>query len=193
MAADTGNRIQMWQFRHAPSALQTLFPRGGDADWLVHAPAAENDIAESLLLRWQRIYPVESRELADRSSVYWGAQTEALALLQQWGEPIADSPPVGFERRAGVRVRIECPTRYETQSEPKHAGLGHTIDISSGGIFFTTESLLPSNAEVILRVTWPVPLDGDIPVELRAVGKLARTESMKAALQMESLTFSVAS
>ena len=191
MAADTGNRIQMWPFRRAPVDFQSLFSSGAEADWLVHVPAVERELAESLLLRWQRIYPVERRELADGNWIYWGAQTEALASLVQWGTATGDSP-AGQERRAGTRVRIACPTRYETPAEPKHSGRGQTIDIGSGGIAFTTESWLPSDAEVIVRVTWPVPLEGDVPVELRAVGKLARAEPMKAALRMEDLTFSIA-
>jgi hypothetical protein len=86
---------------------------------------------------------------------------------------------------------MECPSRYETQSEPKKVGIGHTIDLASGGICFTTESLLLKDIEATVLVKWPVPLEDAQAVELRAVGKLVRTEAMKAALHIKTLSFRV--
>jgi len=63
--------------------------------------------------------------------------------------------------------------------------------MSSAGIAFTTESLLEGHTEISLLVTWPIRLEGGAPVELRAVGKLARTDPMKAAMQMDSMAFSI--
>jgi hypothetical protein len=190
MADYAGKLVRVWAFRESPPEFQRLFPGGGDADWVAHAPVSERQYAENSLLRWRPIYPVRSMELADRSVVYWGAQTEAMASLAKWGKPVSASPE-GQERRRGVRVQIECPSRYETQSEPKQLGIGQTIDLGSGGICFTTESLLPKNIEATLWVKWPVPLEDAVPVELRAVGKLVRAEAMKAVLQMERLSFSI--
>jgi hypothetical protein len=70
-------------------------------------------------------------------------------------------------------------------------GAGRVIDMSSSGVFFTTESLLRRNTRVALHVAWPVRLDGDVPVELFAEGKLVRTERTRAALQYDRIAFRV--
>src|ERR1700687_4847133 len=158
MSADAAQRVRMWAFRNAPPDFQKLLPDGRDADWVIHVPGPERHLAEPPLLRWRRIFPVKSIELADRSVVYWGAVSEAMALLAKGGKPLTAPPPGGEERRTGMRVQIECPCRYETQSEPKQVGTGHTIDMGGSGISFTTESLLPRNIEATLLVTWPARL-----------------------------------
>jgi len=152
-------------------------------------PNTELRVIEPSLLGWSRIYPVKSVTLADGSTVFWGVPREAVMSLAKLGKTATEMPPSGTERRAATRVRIECPLRYETHSEPRRAGEGHTIDMSSAGICFTAESLLPTNVKVTLYVQWPVHLEGNVPVELRAVGRLVRAESLKAAMKLEETKF----
>jgi hypothetical protein len=178
----------MWSFRHAPREFQTLFPEGKDPDWVAHAPESERQAIESSLLQWRPIYPVQSTELADRSVVYHGAPREALDLIAEHGAPATGSHSTIQERRTGIRVAMTHPSRYKT---PTEIGFGHTIDMSITGIAFTTESLLVRNTEVTLRVKWPIRLESGLPVELYAVGKLARAEPMKAAMQIDSMSFSI--
>jgi hypothetical protein len=192
MASETPKLVSIWSFHEAPSEFRELFPEGGDADWVAYVPCPQRQVFEPSLLRWHGVYPVTSAELPDRSVVYWGAPREAIRLIIEQVRSGAGLIPAQPERRAAIRVQIVCPSRYETHSEPKQIGRGHTIDMSSGGIAFATESLLPANAEITLHVTWPVRLEGDLPVELHAVGRLARTEAMKAALQLDSMSVSIA-
>ena len=187
MASENSNRVRMWSFRRAPREFQRLFPEGRDSDWVAHVPEPERDAVESSLLQWRPVYTVRFAKLADRSIVYFGAPRDALQLIGERGM-LADPLPAGRERRAAVRVRIECPSQYAT---PQHVGFGHTIDMSSTGVAFTTETLLAQDAEVTLHVAWPVRLEGGGPVEFSAVGKLARAEPMKAAMQMDSVSFSI--
>jgi hypothetical protein len=178
----------MWSFRHAPREFRSLFRQGKDTDWVAHAPESERQAIESSLLQWRPVYPVQSTELADRSVVYHGSPREALDLIAESGAPVTGSLSTDRERRTGIRVTITCPSRYQT---PTKIGVGHTIDISITGIAFTTESLLAGNTEVTLRVKWPIRLESGLPVELNAVGKLARAEPMKAAMQIDSMNFSI--
>jgi hypothetical protein len=178
----------MWSFFHSPREFQRLFPEGRDSDWVAHVPESERHAVEFSLLQWRPIYPVRLMELKDRSVVYHGAPREALDLIAERGKPLIGPLPSGRERRTAARVQIDCPTRYET---PQQFGFGHTIDMSATGIAFTTETLLARDTEVTLRMTWPVRLEGGVPVEFYAVGKLARAEQMKAALQMDSMRFSI--
>ena len=190
MSAEVGQQVRVWSFHHAPLRLQQPFPGGRDPDWVTHLPASSRSVAEHYLSRWRRVYPFKSRVLADQSIVYWGAEGEAIATLAKWIRPITSSPPAGIERRAGVRVQLECPSRYETRSGPERVGLGHTIDLSGAGISFTTDSMLPKEIRMALLVKWPVPLEDEVPVELRAIGKLVRADATSATLKVETLTFS---
>lgn len=188
MAPETPKRVRMWSFPQAPAELQALFPEATDSDWVVHAPAADRDAIESSLLQWRPVYPVRSAEQADGSVVYLGTPHEAVNQIANRGTLITGPLPAGHERRTAVRVRMECPSRYQT---PQQAGFGHTVDMSSTGIAFTTETMLAPGSPVTLHVTWPVGLEGGVPVEFYAVGKLARAEAMKAAMHMDRMGFSI--
>ena len=185
-------RVQLWSFRKAPSSLRALFREGEDTDWVASVPEALADVAESLFLRLRQLHPVLSVQLPDGSAIYWGAPRESItSIAVRSAQPEVVVPP-GRERRRGVRVPLACTLRYETGS-PAHRkmGAGRVIDMSSSGVFFTTESLLRRNTRVALHVAWPVRLDGDVPVELFAEGKLVRTERTRAALQYDRIAFRV--
>jgi hypothetical protein len=181
----------MWSFRQAPPAFRELFPEGAEDDWIACVPSPESEVLQPLMRLWNSVYPIGSRELPDRSVVYWGAPRRAMQWIIKHGSSVSVRPPAGEERRAAVRAQIVCPSRYETHGEPRQSGVGHTIDMSGAGIAFTTESLLPANTKITLYVTWPVRLEGGVPVELRAVGRLARTGATRAALQLERMSFSI--
>jgi hypothetical protein len=181
--------IREWFYRSAPVRFRELFPEGRDPDWLVHVPKRFVRSAESLLLRWRPIYPVRSVQLADGSFVYFGAPSEAINIVANKHRQPSTSPPFGQERRSGVRIPIECRGRYEMKSRPRQTGVGHTIDMSSSGVSFTTESPLPVDGKITLHITWPVRLESDRIVELRAFGTVTRTEGTKAALKFETMDF----
>jgi len=189
MADDTPQRVHIWRFQRAPVELRELFAEGKSDDWLVRAAEPDLTIIAPSLLGWRRIYPVKTVTLADGSTVLWGAPREAVTLIANSGKSAADILPSGIERRTAERVRIECAIRYEVYSDRKRIGEGHTIDMSTSGISFTTQSLLPENARVIVYVRWPIRLEENVPVELRAAGRLVRVESVKAAMQVEETTF----
>jgi len=188
MAEDSSQRVRIWQFRRAPEEYKLLFPEGKDHDWLVHAADSEFRLIGPSLLAWGRVHPVKSITLADGSTILWGAPREAAASLAKLGQ-IIEKPPSGAERRAAARVRIECPIKYQTLSEPKRAGEGHSIDISTSGICFTSESLLPAGAKITVCMRWPVGLEDGVPVELHAVGTLVRAEPMRAAMEIDETKF----
>ena len=188
MGPETPERVRMWSFGQAPREFQRLFPEGRDSDWVAHVPESERPAVESSLLQWRPVYPVRVAQLKDRSSVYHGAPREALELIVERGKLVSIPLPAERERRAARRVQMECASRYETS---KQAGFGHTLDVSSMGIAFTTETLLAGDTEVTLRVAWPVRLESGVPVEFYAAGRLARAEPMKAAMQVDRMAFSI--
>ena len=188
MSPETTKRVRTWPFRRAPVKFQKLFPNGGDLDWIAHIPESERDAVEPTVLQWRPVYPVRLAELPDRSVVYLGAPRHAVDLISSRRETVTPLRPAGVERRTAPRFPMECPSHYETST---HAGFGHTIDLSSTGIAFTTETLLASNTKVTLHVMWPVRLEGDVPVAFYASGELVRVEPVKAAMQVDRVGFSI--
>jgi hypothetical protein len=191
MALDTP-RIRLWPFRKAPPRLKAFFSEGKDVDWVASVPETLVDVIEPYLLRLRQLHPVSLVRLPDRSVAYWGAARESITMItSQHAQPsvVAHS---GRERRSSVRVPLAFPMRYETGLKAqKSQGVGRVIDMSTSGIAFTTESLVRKNTRVALHIQWPVRIDGDVPVELVASGKVVRTEQTKAALQYDQIAFSL--
>jgi hypothetical protein len=185
-------RIQIWPFQKAPRRLKALFREGKKTDWLTSAPEALAVLAESQFQRLRQLHPVSSVQLPDGSIVYWGAPREAItSIAGQHAQPELAAPP-SKERRIGMRVPLAWAMRYEAGSPAhKRIGAGRTIDMSSSGVAFTTESLLRKNTRVALHITWPVRLD-DVPVELFAEGNIVRAEQSRAALRYDQIAFRLA-
>ncbi len=190
--AASAPRLQLWPFRKAPSCLRALFPAGENTDWVCRVPASLSDLAESLFLRLQQLHPVLSVPLPDGSTVYWGVPRESITYLAARTVQCVRLAPAGKERRRGVRVPLACALRYETGAlAQKKMDAGRLIDMSSSGIFFTTESSLRRNTKVAVHFAWPVRLDGDVPVELVAEGRVVRAAPTRAAIRYDRIAFKV--
>ena len=184
--------IRLWPFRTAPSRFRALFREGKDPDWLANVTHPAADIFDPYVVRLKQLYPVSSVRLPDESVVYWGAPREAISVIaSRYTQPNVVAFP-RIERRMGVRVPLSCAMWYETSSMThKRRGEGRVIDISSSGVAFTTESALRRNTRVALHIQWPVQLEGEIPVELIASGKVVRTEQSRTALQYDQFNFKI--
>jgi hypothetical protein len=71
----------------------------------------------------------------------------------------------------------------------KQTGCGKTVNMSSRGVLFTTESTLPEGEQIELAVSWPALLNGVLPLKLVAQGRLVRTEENQAAIAIEKYEF----
>lgn len=189
MASKHPDTVRMWFYGQAPREFQRLFAGSQESDWIAHVPESQRASVEASILQWRPIYPVQSLELKDGSVLYRGSPKAALESVAAHGKPVSAPVAAAAERRSATRVQFECPSRYRTS---EHAGYGHTIDISSTGIAFTTQTSLAGNSEVTLHVTWPVRLEGGLPVELSAEGKLARAQPAMAAIHLDRISFSIA-
>jgi hypothetical protein len=94
------------------------------------------------------------------------------------------------DRRRTWRFPVREEVRYRVlRSEASASGVGKTLNISSGGILFTTEERLPMGHRVEVAVNWPVLLDGACPLQFVAVGEVLRSEANKAAVQIKRHEF----
>jgi c-di-GMP-binding flagellar brake protein YcgR len=95
------------------------------------------------------------------------------------------------ERRSKRRFLIEQEVRYKMLYGQRIAetGTGRTINISSGGVFFTTENVLTAGMPVELSMTWPVLLHDSCPMKLMIYGCVIRSGERGAAVAIERYEF----
>jgi hypothetical protein len=61
--------------------------------------------------------------------------------------------------------------------------------MSGSGVLFTTESQLAEGERIELTVSWPAKLNHTVPLNLVAVGRVARAEETQAAIAIEKYEF----
>ena len=95
------------------------------------------------------------------------------------------------ERRSKRRFQIEQEVRYKMLYGQRIAetGNGKTMNISSGGVWFSTESMLTTGMPVELSMTWPVLLNDNCPMKLMIYGCAVRSNERGAAVAIERYEF----
>jgi hypothetical protein len=95
------------------------------------------------------------------------------------------------ERRIKRRFRIDQEVRYKMLYGQRIAetGVGRTMNISSGGVWFSTENMLTSGMPVELSMNWPVLLNDSCPMKLMIYGCVIRSNEKGAAVAIERYEF----
>src|ERR1041385_6925369 len=95
------------------------------------------------------------------------------------------------ERRTKRRFQIEQDVRYKMLYGQRIAetGVGRTMNISSGGVWFSTENLLTAGMPVELSMNWPVLLNDSCPMKLMIYGCVIRSNDKGAAVAIERYEF----
>jgi len=80
------------------------------------------------------------------------------------------------ERRSKNRYPIQLSVKYHTLAKTRRlSGAGHTVNLSSSGIFVETDVRIPVGSKLEVNIEWPTLLDGTIPLQISAVGKVVRS------------------
>ena len=101
-------------------------------------------------------------------------------------------PVESTDRRVSHRLPIEREVRYKVLGVKKavsYTGSGKTLDMSSRGVLFTTESRLPEGVTVEIAISWPAQLEDATHLKLVAVGVLVRSDEGQAAISIQSYEF----
>ena len=95
------------------------------------------------------------------------------------------------DRRENSRFPVREEVRYRIlQSKAAQlTGAGRSLDISSGGILFTTNERLPTGRMIEISVNWPARLDGTCLLQLVATGRVVRSDAATAAVRIERYEF----
>ena len=95
------------------------------------------------------------------------------------------------ERRTKRRFMIDQEVKYKMLYGQRIAetGVGRTMNISSGGVWFSTENMLTSGMPVELSMNWPVLLNDSCPMKLMIYGCVVRSNEKGAAVAIERYEF----
>jgi hypothetical protein len=94
------------------------------------------------------------------------------------------------DRRKSKRLPIEREVRYRIAGGQWDVyGSGKTINMSSGGVLFTIDYALSEKQRIELFVSWPAKLNGAIPLQLVALGRVVRASETQAAIAIQRYEF----
>ena len=80
-----------------------------------------------------------------------------------------------LERRSKIRYPVSLNVKYRTVGRSNRiSGVGRTMNMSSGGLLIAADQRTELGAKIELNVEWPSLLDGTIPLQLVAVGRVVR-------------------
>lgn len=103
---------------------------------------------------------------------------ELTKLSSLMGEHAGASISNGFhvpERRQAVRYPLELNVRFRSKSQRSpFSGVGRVVNASRGGVLVVSPDEITVGAQVQMLMDWPVRLDGRIPLQLFAAGRVLR-------------------
>ena len=113
-----------------------------------------------------------------------------MAVTDNHHEKLRNNNRAG-DRRLKRRYRIEQDVRYKMLYGQRVAetGSGKTTNISSGGVCFTTDSMLSIGIPVELSMNWPVLLNQSCLLKLMIYGCVVRSTDKGSAVVIERYEF----
>jgi hypothetical protein len=85
------------------------------------------------------------------------------------------SRPILDERRLRFRYPLDLRVRFQSSAAgARLSGAGLAVNVSSGGVFVASNHPVTVGALVEMSIDWPSMLDGTIPLQLVAVGRVLR-------------------
>jgi hypothetical protein len=101
----------------------------------------------------------------------------------------ATSNKAVLERRSKARYPVKLTVRYRTIGRTHVVGTGHTLNMSSGGLLVSAEHDFNEGLRLEVNVEWPLLLDGSIPLQLVANGKIVRSADSTFAISFAQYQF----
>ena len=95
-----------------------------------------------------------------------------------------------IERRSKARYPVKLTVRYRTVGRHQMLnGIGHTLNMSSGGLLVSAQHEVSAGSKLEVNVEWPLSLDGAVPLQLVAHGKVVRCGGSKFAISFVQYQF----
>ena len=95
------------------------------------------------------------------------------------------------ERRRAGRYFIERDLKWNWQGKRTRQapGNGRTVNISSGGVLFTTGLFLPLGKVLDVAIDWPVTPEPERGLQLAAKGRVVRSDAGGTAVEFRQREF----
>jgi len=95
------------------------------------------------------------------------------------------------DRRASERFPLEREVRFWvlSQGAKEAPGTGQTVNMSSGGVLFTSPNPVPPGRSMELSISWPAQLNAKCGLRLVARGVVVRCEGGKIAVRIRQYEF----
>jgi hypothetical protein len=104
------------------------------------------------------------------------------AIISAW--------PVAEERRSTVRYPVELSVRFRALSQTSpFSGVGRVVNASRGGVWVVSQDKIRLGAQLEMTLEWPFLLDGRIPLQLFATGRILRRGESGFAATIERYEF----
>lgn len=93
------------------------------------------------------------------------------------------------------RTKLRFPLKFDVLLRVRHprrniiTASGHTLNISSSGMWIHTETPLREAMRIEISMSWPVLLDQTCPMKLVIYGSVIRTQDEHAAIAIERYEF----
>jgi hypothetical protein len=95
-----------------------------------------------------------------------------------------------IERRSKARYPVKLTVRYRTVGRHRSVnGVGETLNMSSSGLLVSAQHEVSAGLRLEVNVEWPLLLDGAIPLQLVAHGKVVRCGGSMFALSFAQYQF----
>ena len=94
------------------------------------------------------------------------------------------------ERRSKARYPVQLTVRYRTVGRNQLVnGVGQTLNMSSGGLLVSAQHEFSAGLKLEVNVEWPLLLNGRVPLQLVANGKIVRCGGSMFAISFSQYQF----
>jgi hypothetical protein len=92
--------------------------------------------------------------------------------------PVAPVETNSSDQRLNGRYPITLELQYKllNKGRVEHLGAGRTLNISSGGVLFEADGVLPPTGPIELALSWPFLLEGICNLKLVMRGRIVRCD-----------------
>ena len=95
------------------------------------------------------------------------------------------------DQRSHCRYPITSELEYKllNKGRVERSGFGRMLNISSRGVLFDTDNILPASGRIELTIPWPFRLEGICPLKLVMRGRIVRSDGNGIAIRSDYYEF----
>ena len=95
------------------------------------------------------------------------------------------------DRRGSDRFPMEREVKFRVlaRKNAEEAGVGKTVNMSSGGVLFMTDQMLLPGRRLEIAISWPAQLNNTCPLKLVARGRVVRVDNGRTAVEIQQYEF----